>query len=435
MLQCFNKWICFLRNVPVGVETETEVVKMNLKRLLSAPVYADDLFEGVPEPTPDGQVASVLVIVREVTERRRAEEALREAEMRARALAEAAFEGIVIHEAGTVLEVNTVAARLFGLDPAQMIGASLLEFLAPPCRETLRGALFTGDGQRCEATGLRRDGTSFPMELQSRGFPYRGHPVRVTAVRDLTLSRQDQERIQALQAEEALKREQAQRESFARQLMLAHEKERERIAAGLHDGLGQNVLVIKHQAERGLSEPAQPARMQESLTVILALAGQSVHDIRSIVRHLHPHLLKQLGLTRALRAVVDTLGQSSPIRFTSDVQPVDHVLAPESEIAFYRVVQECLNNVVKHSQATTARLEVRCEPGRLWASVQDNGRGFELEHLARGEDGCSGMGLRGITERMALLGGSSRFTTQPGRGTRVELQLPLPQPHLAGGSI
>jgi signal transduction histidine kinase len=270
------------------------------------------------------------------------------------------------------------------------------------------------------------------MELQSRDFPYRGHPARVTAVRDLSLGRQAQEQIQVLQAEEALKREQAQRESFARQLILAQEKERERIAAELHDGLGQNVLVMKHQAERGLAETANPTRMRESLTAILGLAGQSVHDIRGIVRHLHPYLLRQLGLTRALRAMVDTLNQSSAISFTADLEPVDHLLVPESEIAFYRVLQECLNNVVKHSQATAATVGVRREPGGLTAWVQDDGCGFDLDPLGSGDRGGAGMGLRGITERMHLLGGASRFVTQPGKGVRVELRLPLAPPSPAG---
>lgn len=380
----------------------------------------------VPELRADGSVNTVLVIAREVTARKYAEEALRDAELRARALAEAAFEGIVIHDAGMIIEVNEVAANLFGRPPGELVGTSLLDLLDAGEGGILEDALQGGDRGGCEAMGLRPDGTSVPLELQSRAFPYLGRAVRVTAVRDLTPSRAAQARIKALQAEEALKREKAQRESFARQLIIAQEKERERIASELHDGLGQNVLVMKHQAERGLAEPPSTERMRESLSSIVSLAGQSVHDIRHIVRHLRPHLLRQLGLTRALRAMVDTLGQSSAIRFTSDVQAVDHLLPRESEIAWYRVLQECLNNVVRHSGATSARLEVRCEPGRLAAAVRDDGRGFDANRLLAGGDAAGGLGLRSIVERMALLGGTSRFVTRPGGGTLVELSLPLP---------
>ncbi len=236
------------------------------------------------------------------------------------------------------------------------------------------------------------------------------------------------DRIPGLQQEERLNREKAERESFARELMLAQEKERNRIASELHDGLGQNVLVIKQRAERGLDQPARPEAMEESLAAVVALAGQSIRDIRTIVHHLRPHLIAQLGLTGAMRAIIDTLGKASRIQFHAEIEDIDGVLNPETEMVFYRVFQECLNNVVKHSQAAEARIEVRRDAGRLRASVQDNGRGFDPQHpLPDGQD-QGGFGLQGISERMALLQGSARIIVQPGQGTRIELELPIEGP-------
>lgn len=384
----------------------------------------------MPEFAPDGTVASVLVVGRDVTERKRAEEEIREAHLRARALADAAFEGIVFHEHGTILEANARATTMFGVPLGTAGGRSVLDFIAPDSHPVARQKMAEDDVASYESIGVRTDGSRFPIELQARHFDYQGRRIRVVAVRDLTLKKQDQERIRKLEQEESLKREQAQRESFVRQLMEAQELERKRIAIELHDSLGQNALAIKHRAERALAAPDQPERMQESLAAIAAVAAETVVEIRSIVQQLYPYLLGQLGLTRALRAMVAAIGDSSSIRFASEIADADKTLHPDSEIVLYRVLQECVNNVAKHSQATEARLCVHREPNRLCALVQDNGRGFDFDRVSQPGAPGAGLGLRSIAERMSMIGGSLQVVSRPGQGTRVELHVPL-QPNPA----
>ena len=131
------------------------------------------------------------------------------------------------------------------------------------------------------------------------------------------------------------------------------ERERQRIAAELHDSLGQNLLVVKNRALLGaLSQQDGEARNQ--FDEIGATVAQTLEDVRTISYNLRPHHLDQLGLTTAIRAMIENIAESSGIEISSELDDIDGVFPSADEITIYRIVQESLNNVVKHSRASKA---------------------------------------------------------------------------------
>ncbi len=391
-----------------------------------------------PLDSPAGTSGLLIAEAHDITDLKRTTDALRDAETLARVQAETVLEGILTHDCGIIQEANNVVGSMFGWSPAELLGKSLIDLIEPESQSLVRQSLLTSAGQRYECLALTRDGQRFPISIQPRRFSYQGRHIGLVVIHDLTDQQRDRERIRKLEEEEALKREKAERESFARQLIETQERERRRIATDLHDGLGQNILAIKHHAERCLASGANSRRDAESLQQITSLAGQAVREIRAIVQDLHPYLVERLGLTRALQAMVESIAKLSSVHIVSEIQNIDGVLKPEAEIGLYRILQECLTNVVRHSQATQARLCVAPQQDWVCAFVEDTGQGFDLTRTKHGDSAPSGLGLRGIVERSALLGGSAWIASHPGGGTRVEIQLPIgaaPADNIAGAPL
>jgi signal transduction histidine kinase/ligand-binding sensor domain-containing protein len=229
-----------------------------------------------------------------------------------------------------------------------------------------------------------------------------------------------------------LERAHAAQAAFARQLIESQENERKRIAAELHDGLGQNLLVIKNRALLGLNFADGEGKAAEQLNEITASATQALSEVREISYNLRPYHLDRLGLKDAIEAMIEKIAESSGIDFAFEIADLDGVFSKEAEINFYRVVQECLNNIVKHSQATEARVSIEIVEGNLNLTVADNGRGFSAEtnpsnpQYAIRNTQSKGFGLTGIAERVRILGGVYSIQSAPGEGTRVSVRINLP---------
>ncbi|MGH9842377.1 MAG: sensor histidine kinase, partial [Blastocatellia bacterium] len=216
-----------------------------------------------------------------------------------------------------------------------------------------------------------------------------------------------------------LEQRQAAQQVFARELLASQEAERKRIAAELHDSLGQNLLVIKNRALlSALTLPDEPARTQ--FTEISDAVAQTLDEVRTISHDLRPPHLDQLGLRTALQAMIEKVAASSPIQFTHELDECDGRFAPGDDITLYRIVQECLNNILKHSGATQARIGLRVDAGQSLLTIRDNGRGFALDGNTH-----VGLGLQGIAERARILGGTQTIQTAPGQGTTVTVRIEL----------
>jgi signal transduction histidine kinase/streptogramin lyase len=216
------------------------------------------------------------------------------------------------------------------------------------------------------------------------------------------------------------------REAFSRQLLDSQERERRRIAAELHDGLGQNLLIIKNRALLALGAMTDNGPAREQLDEISSSASQAVEEVREICHNLRPYQLDRFGLTKTLNGICQRATRTSGIEFRAHLEPLDGMFSSEVETSIYRIVQEGINNIIKHSQATEAELAIRRVGGELRVELRDDGKGFTPSAVNPEASRPGGFGLIGIAERARMLGGSLTIESAPGRGTATTLRLPIP---------
>ena len=223
----------------------------------------------------------------------------------------------------------------------------------------------------------------------------------------------------------ALTRARLLQEEFSRHLIASQEGERQRIARELHDSLGQNLLVIKSRLAFAQQQSGQPERLAEQLGEATTMTSLAIREVREISQNLRPFQLDELGLSKALGAMVRKLAAASPIRFGTEIAELRDALSPEFEINFFRIVQECLNNVVKHSGASHCSVTVTRDQDHVRLVVADDGRGFTPAGLLAGGGPREGFGLSSIQERARMMSASVEFMARPGGGTRVSVAIPL----------
>ena len=224
-----------------------------------------------------------------------------------------------------------------------------------------------------------------------------------------------------------LERQQAEQLAFSQHVIGKLEEERRRIAGDLHDSLGQMLLVIKHRVISTAESLREKPGIQSSMDEISNVTSQALEEVRRISHGLGPHQLDHLGLTRAIRASIDRASENSSIVFASRVENIDGLFEKDAEILLYRIVQEAVTNIHKHSTATEAAVVIKKQPTAVSISIRDNGKGFDP---ARAPDQMDdfGYGLSGIAERVRILKGTLAIESQPGEGTSLTVEIPYKVP-------
>jgi signal transduction histidine kinase len=224
---------------------------------------------------------------------------------------------------------------------------------------------------------------------------------------------------------EDLAARQEQVRGLAEHLIQVEEMERRRLGRELHDEAGQSLLYIRLQLEMlERAVPAEHATLAADLREVRGLLETNILEIRRIIGALSPAVLAQLGLAAALRQLVSQLRRRHPARIRLQVSRLAR-LPEKTEATVYRLVQECCNNIIKHSSATRVNLSLRSADGVLRLNVEDDGVGFQVEEALAKRDS---FGLAGIRERVALLGGRIDIRSSPGKGTKIKIELPIPKP-------
>lgn len=213
-------------------------------------------------------------------------------------------------------------------------------------------------------------------------------------------------------------------ERLSARMVAQHEEERRRLSRELHDETAQVFSAVKMQL--GALRPALDAPQAVRLDRALALVDEGIRSIRSVTNDLRPSLLDDLGLLPALRSLVHECRERSGLAVTFDAPAQLPALSTEAELALFRALQEGLSNVLRHAQARTIAVTVAAAPGAVQLTVTDDGRGLaapaELDRLER----AGHMGLAGMRERLAALGGTVSLTPRADHGAQLTIRLPVP---------
>jgi signal transduction histidine kinase len=211
-------------------------------------------------------------------------------------------------------------------------------------------------------------------------------------------------------------------ENFVEQVIQAQELERRRLAGDIHDGISQRLVTLSYRldaASRAVGDDSTTAA--EQLARARELVDLTLGEARAAINGLRPPVLDDLGLAGGLAS----LARSIPL-VDIDVELADARLPDHIEIALYRIAQECLQNVVKHAQATHAKLTFSMGDEHARLEIVDNGIGFDTFEKPLGGDEMGGYGLLSMAERAEIVGGRLNIRSRPGSGTAVTATIPLP---------
>lgn len=221
---------------------------------------------------------------------------------------------------------------------------------------------------------------------------------------------------------EDLHAREAQIRALGEHMLKVEEEERRRISRELHDEVGQAMLVIRLYLEMMRSELPDGARvLAPRLSETQRLTEQTIVEMRRLISALSPNVLEQLGLAASVRQFVKVFLGTFPGRVRLRIAPLDRV-SQSAEIVMYRLVQECLSNILKHAKARQVSLNIARKNGSLCLSIEDDGIGFDLPEAARKLDS---FGLAGMRERVTMLGGSIEIRSAKGKGTKIQATLPV----------
>ena len=361
-----------------------------------------------------GQVTAILGVTSDITERRKADEQLRDSEHRLNQAATIAGLGFFEHDhtSGHIFW-SSGARAIFAMESHQVITYELLVSMThPDDRDRAMASVARahdphGDGSMAlETRIIRSDGEIRHVSTKSQTQFEAGRPMKtVGTLLDVT------ERARA----------EAQRDRLARRVLEIQEDERRAVARDLHDEIGQALSALKLNLHSLKRDGSSDQVVGDSLHI----ADEVLQQVRDIALSLRPSVLDDLGLGAAVQWYVEHSGARGGIQVRCHVAPDLAPASPTTQIACFRVLQEALTNVHRHADATSAEVWLHDDGQELELVVRDNGRGFEVDRVIAGGERGSNMGLLSIRERASLLGGVALVTSKPGGGSEVRVRFPL----------
>lgn len=319
-------------------------------------------------------------------------------------------------------------ASLLALEPEETAPHSVGEFMSrihaadrELAQNAIRQHMHSHEPLQVDVRLRTGDGSYrwFRVRAQSL-WDERGTATRIAgSISDIHEQRQTQESLQQSQEREL----QSQRQ-FTHDLLTAQERERQRIANELHDSLGQNLALISNRAQMGLTGSSEPAQLQTQLEAILQIVQDAIREVRALARNLRPFRVEELGLTESIGGLIDQLAEGSNLAVEKQLENVDSALGAEASAHLYRMAQEALTNVLKHSLAAHLRVQLQLDLHCVRLMIQDDGQGFDP--ALRNRSGS--VGLHSINERADMVGGKVAFRTGVGQGTELRVEIPLQVP-------
>ncbi|MGD8444573.1 MAG: PAS domain-containing sensor histidine kinase [Desulfobacterales bacterium] len=219
----------------------------------------------------------------------------------------------------------------------------------------------------------------------------------------------------------AQKRAEKTMRALSSRLINAQETERKIVSQDLHDSIGGKLTGIKYSLEKIISDLQKvPNSMETSLKDILIIVQSTIEETQRITKHLHPSILDDLGLFAAIRGICREFKEVyADIQVKSNFEMDEHEVPGSLKILIYRILQEALNNVAKHSEADTVNLNLKKNKQKIELYIEDNGKGFDLDEVLHSDSHERGLGLQSIRERTELFGGSIDIKSKKGKGTTI----------------
>ena len=378
----------------------------------------------------EGVFVSSLVMALRLA-RGRAEQYAQEArrvEERYRAVVEQAAEGILLVDLETkrVIDANVAYQSLLGHSPEEMAYLTLYDLL-PSSREDTDSYVRRLAEQewltREEGEHRRKDGSLVTVEVSANVLLDGGREVLCMVVRDITKRKRTENELRLLNRE--LGERERLMHSQARRIVAIQEEERRRVANEVHDGFTQTATAAYRRLQT-FAEHRGPLSKEgrEELEKAIDLVRRTVEESRSVIGNLRPTTLDDFGLATAIRMQVDELrseGFEASFEDTLGMERLPHTM----ETALFRVAQEALSNVRKHSETNRVRSAIGCHDGTVRLEVRDWGRGFRTSDARGSGDSRKAVGLSSMHDRVALFSGSLQIRSEPGIGTSIVAEIPL----------
>ncbi len=374
----------------------------------------------VAEKGKDGAITSVLMVSRDITDRKRAEEFLREYKK----VIESSQDMIAVVDRNYhYLIVNKAFLKYRSVGREQIVGRPVSEVLGKDVfEEYIKKNL-----DACLKGEVVQYGMKYTYpELGERDLWVSYFPVEdpkginrvASVIRDITEMRCMEEKL----------RESEIRRRLNAQILIAQENERRIIAHEIHDGFGSQLATVKYKVESFLRDMDKNVigKAGESLESVIPVLRESLLEVQRIQMNLHPSILDDLGVLPTIEWFCREFEETYPsIRIEKEILVEENDISPSLKIVIYRTLQEAMDNIAKHSKADLAYLSLPKTGGKIELLVRDNGRGFDLKKVTGSQNSRQGFGLVSMRERTELSGGSFSIDSTEGEGTIVRASWPL----------
>jgi PAS domain S-box-containing protein len=375
----------------------------------------------IPIVGKDGAPEYLLGISEDITDRKLAEEALRLAKFSIERAADAVY---WIDPQAKILDVNEAASLMLGYSREELCAMTVHDL--NPDFQAEGWPAFWAETQRrgtmiVETFHRAKNGRLIPIEVSVNYISYEGKEYHCAFVRDITERKKAEEALHQSQRE--LQRHRAQLEDLTSKLFAAQDNERQRIARDLHDDFSQRLAaLVLDVVSLEQQSPLTPELTAKLIEPVREQLEQLSDDLHNLAYRLHPSLVEHAGLRPAIEDHLHHVMQRTDLRIALKVKDLPSEIPLDWSTCLFRVVQESLQNIVKHAKATDVRVTLRGSPKGIGLSVTDNGTGFDTSD--KGLYG-NGLGLTSMQERVRLLRGYLRVHSRPFEGTKVCAWIPF----------
>ncbi len=336
--------------------------------------------------------------LRDITKQKEAEEALRLSEERFRSIAESARDAIIVaDDSGNILSWNKGAEQMFSYAGDEIVGKHL-NILIPQGLQQ--------DQKLSDIYGIKKDRAEFPIEISHSTWQANGKEYNTVIIRDITERKQAEEmRVRLLE-----------------RILAGQEEDRRWIARELHDETGQSLSSLL-VGLRMIEEARTLKKAKLEASRLRAITSQTLDDVGRLAKGLRPIILDDLGLIVALKRHAADFARSFNIGIDFKVRGLESARLPlAAETALFRIAQEALTNIAKHSGARNVHFHLEQNENEIELSIHDDGRGFEVEKAL--QTSTDHLGIHGMRERASLLGGILFFESKLNEGTNILVKIP-----------